>query len=103
MQAIPAVVRYIPPRSARLDRAGKPNDASGTGRNLVCVDPPPAVTNRHDHARPSAPFLAQLIAARIGAPQARARRKAGPADASALYAATAAHPPVAGRIVRELR
>jgi hypothetical protein len=35
---------------------------------------------------PAAPFLAQLIATAQQAPQTRARRRAEPADAAALYA-----------------
>jgi hypothetical protein len=37
--------------------------------------------------RPSAPFLAQLIATAQQVPQTRARRRAEPADAAACYAA----------------
>jgi hypothetical protein len=99
---IPAV-RHIPPRLARQERAAKPSAEHATGRSLVCVQPAPAVTERHDYARPSATFLAQLIAARTGAPQSRSRRRANAADASALYAATAAHRPPAGRILRQSR
>jgi hypothetical protein len=99
---VPAV-RHIPPRLAPQDRAANPNDGPATGRSLVCVIPAQGVTNRHDYTRPSAAFLAQLIAAHTGAPQSRSRRRASAADASALYAAAAAHPLPAGRIIRQSR
>jgi hypothetical protein len=41
-------------------------------------------------ARPSAPFLAHLVAAAQGAPQTRARRRATADHAAALYGAAAA-------------
>jgi hypothetical protein len=40
-------------------------------------------------ARPSAPFLAQLIAAKRNLPQARERRRAEPREAIAAYRAAA--------------
>ena len=43
--------------------------------------------------RPSAAFIAQLIAAAQHAPQARARRRTAPAKAAALYAAASYHRP----------
>jgi hypothetical protein len=41
----------------------------------------PVLLTRH----PAAPFLAQLIATRMQAPQTRARRRAEPLDAIAVY------------------
>jgi hypothetical protein len=47
---------------------------------------------------PAAPFLAQLIATRMQAPQTRARRRAEPLDAIAVYrTCTSAPPRTAGR------
>jgi hypothetical protein len=64
---------------------------SATGRSLVPVAPhgPAAATHGPHHARPSATFLAQLVAGAQGAPQTRARRRASPGHAAALYAAAA--------------
>ena len=68
------------------------------GRALALVDPPIAqsvatpVERTASHkslSRPSAAFLAQLIAARHNLPQARERRRAEPQQAIAAYAATA--------------
>ena len=61
--------------------------ASASGRALV----PTALSRAGEghtvgHA-PSAAFLAQLIATALKAPQTRARRRAEPGDASAVYAA----------------
>jgi hypothetical protein len=64
---------------------------SATGRSLVPVTQPcTADTARRSHrARPSATFLAQLVAVAQGAPQTRARRRATSGDAAARYAAAA--------------
>jgi hypothetical protein len=53
---------------------------------LIAVEAPPqserpAQSTRH----PSAPFVAQLIATRMQAPQTRARRRAEPDEATAVY------------------
>jgi hypothetical protein len=45
--------------------------------------------DRAARLRPSAAFLAQLIAANCNLPQARERRRAEPHEAIAAYAATA--------------
>ena len=49
-----------------------------------------SILTRH----PAAPFLAQLIATRMQAPQTRARRRAEPAEAISIYAAAGAPRPV---------
>jgi hypothetical protein len=68
------------------------------GRALV------AVTEGHPApsagARPSALFLAHLIAVAQQAPQTRQRRRAEPAEASAAYAASAARTADAGLALR---
>lgn len=61
-------------------RAG--NDANG--RALIALETRQAPP-RGSRAGHSAPFLAQLLANRIGVPQTRARRRALPADGSAHY------------------
>jgi len=69
-----------------------------SSRSLVPVR---AANNPGDFAlsrlRPSAPFLAHLIATAQQAPQTRARRQAEPGEATARYAATAARPRGRGR------
>ena len=50
--------------------------------------------------RPSAVFLAQLIAIALEAPQTRARRRAEPADAQAAYATATPEGARAGRLCR---
>ena len=42
-------------------------------------------SDRSQSRHPAAPFLAQLIATRMQAPQTRARRRAEPEDAIAVY------------------
>jgi len=59
-------------------------------RALVPLTPPqPAPASRVTLPRPSAPFLAQLIAAQRKLPQARERRRAEPREAIAAYTAAA--------------
>ena len=85
----------IRPSSAPLARpvAGQwpdhgPAAAPAPGRSLVAPARPPHVSSAHrPGARPSAAFLAHLIATAQQAPQTRARQRAEPADAIACYAA----------------
>jgi hypothetical protein len=66
---------------------------SSTGRSLVFLgsrDAAPECSTRFYHQRPSAAFLAQLVATAQSAPQTRARRRATAGDAAARYAAAAA-------------
>jgi hypothetical protein len=53
-------------------------------------DAAPESSTRFPHQRPSAAFLAQLVATAQSAPQTRARRRSTAGDAAALYAAAAA-------------
>ena len=72
------------------------NSPSATGRSLVPVaqhGPAGGVSAGPHHSRPSAPFLAQLVAIAQGAPQTRIRRRATADHAAALYAAAAAGQP----------
>ena len=56
-----------------------------TGRSLVPVGPQADAGHGYPYSRPSAVFLAHLIGTAQGAPQSRARRRIGAADASAVY------------------
>jgi hypothetical protein len=58
-------------------------------RALVPVGPADRAGSANPLPRPSAPFLAQLIAANRKLPQARERRRAEPHEAIAAYAAAA--------------
>ena len=63
---------------------------SATGRSLVPVAQPIAASDgpaRLHNPRPSAAFLAQLVATAQQAPQTRIRRRATADHAAALYAA----------------
>lgn len=74
---------------------------SPPGRALVAIDAPAASESTILSARrPYAAFLAHLIATDRQAPQTRARRRAAPAEAVAIYTgAMAQAPAAAGRIV----
>jgi hypothetical protein len=69
-----------------------PAGASATSRALVAVSrsPAPDRSGCAESPRPSAAFLAHVIATAQHAPQTRARRRAEPRDAGALYAAACA-------------
>jgi hypothetical protein len=83
----------IGPASRRATAERREPDTS-EARALIAIAPAapsermPAMT-RH----PAAPFLAQLIATRMQAPQTRARRRAGPAEAAAAYSTAMAPRP----------
>jgi hypothetical protein len=66
--------------------------AMAPGRALVPTAPPPPRSGQAfiPILQPCAAFLAQLIATALQAPQTRARRRAEPADATAVYAKGAA-------------
>jgi hypothetical protein len=64
----------------------QPQDAEIESRALIAVGPAAFVERAIVHTRrPSAPFLAHLIATRMQAPQTRARRRAEPEEATAAY------------------
>ena len=100
IQAIKAVTRVEPVPSPSVqsnttaqpnDRAAQPSDASGpSGRVLVAVHAVEPAATRRPGARAVAAFLAHLIAVDRRLPQMRARRRAEPADAIAVYSATLA-------------
>jgi hypothetical protein len=60
--------------------------AASEARALVAIEPPvPHSATRWPMRHPAAPFIAQLIAARLRAPQTRDRRRAEPEEAIAAY------------------
>lgn len=67
-----------------------PAGAPAQGRALVRVSPISPTPRAVDNSRPAAAFLAQLIATNQQAPQTRARRRAEPEEACAVYAAAMA-------------
>jgi len=64
-------------------------DVRAPVRSLVPVTPQRPQAVGHRWLRPSAAFLAHLIATAEGAPQTRTRRRAAAADATAQYASVA--------------
>jgi hypothetical protein len=73
--------------------------SSVPGRALVAVGPSEPAIRMSAGPRPSAVFLAQLIAHRQQAPQTRMRRRAEPDAALATYAAgSQRHAPLAPRL-----
>ena len=93
MGPVAASGRTIEARSRK--RPGTPRAADRSApeapsRALVPLTPPqPAPEGRVVLPRPSAAFLAQLIAAQRKLPQARERRRAEPREAIAAYTAAA--------------
>lgn len=86
------------PRRA-ADRYAPP--PAGTGSRALIALAAPVAGNRclPLTRHPSAPFLAHLIATQMQAPQTRARRRATPEEAIALY--DSIRPvPVTGRMLR---
>jgi len=63
----------------------------GQTRALIAIEAAaPSEYSRAMSRHPAAPFLAQLIATQMQAPQTRARRRIEPAEAIAVYAAAVA-------------
>jgi hypothetical protein len=86
------------PRPAQSDaQHGTPADVPQPGRALVLVGPGPGTAPGPAGARPSAVFLAQLIATAQRAPQTRQRRRAEPSEVSTIYAAVSAPAAPMGR------
>ena len=80
---IDATEAAIPRRPAETRSSAAPE-----ARALVVVEPPmPQGDARWPMRHPAAPFIAQLIATRLRAPQTRARRRAEPEEAIAAYRA----------------
>jgi hypothetical protein len=99
-----AVASITPPEAALATRPGLAQSDGGaparrvetaadpqqSGRALVRVGSGPGTEVGPVGSRPSAVFLAQLIATAQQAPQTRRRRRAEPDEASSSYAAVAA-------------
>jgi len=78
------------PRPAQpAAQIGTPADPPQPGRSLVATGAGQR-TAVEPAGRPSAVFLAQLIATAQRAPQTRRRRRAEPSEASSIYAAVSA-------------
>ena len=91
-----------PNRAGPQGWADAPSDPPVQGsRALVPIQPTDGSVCYHPPRYPSATFLAHLIAVDRRAPQMRARGRAAPEDAAAIYSATlAAEPAGTGRRVR---
>ena len=75
------------PRRASAERI-EPEVAESSTRVLVAVEEAAPGERCYIPARhPSAPFLAHLLATKMHEPQTRARRRAEPEEAAALYGA----------------
>ena len=86
------------PRPTHSDaQSGTPADLAQPGRALVLVGSAPGTAADPAGARPSAVFLAQLIATAQRAPQTRRRRRAEPGEVSTIYAAVSAPAAPIGR------
>jgi hypothetical protein len=104
MRAITSVTPSQPapsgcPRPAQpAAQIGTPADPPQPGRSLVALGsgPRPATVSS---GRPSAVFLAQLIATAQRAPQTRRRRRAEPNEASTIYAAVSVQAAPIGRAI----
>jgi hypothetical protein len=87
-----AAIGPTPRRTATSQH--EPHDAETESRALIAVAPAaPAERSWTLSRRPSAPFLAHLIATQMQAPQTRTRRRAEPEDAMSAYAAATAPKP----------
>jgi hypothetical protein len=88
------------PRLAQSDaQAGTPADLPQPGRALVAVGSGRGTAVDPAGSRPSAVFLAQLIATAQQAPQTRRRRRAEPNEATSIYAAVSAPAARIGRAI----
>lgn len=88
------------PRLAQGDRqVPTPADLPQPGRALVLVGSGPATAADRAGSRPSAVFLAHLIATAQRAPQTRWRRRAEPYEVSTIYATASAPATRMGRAI----
>ena len=72
--------------SRRKNEAHAPDAPESESRALIAIEAPaPSERTPRVTRHPSAGFLAQLIATQMQAPQTRARRRAEPAEAMAVY------------------
>jgi hypothetical protein len=88
------------PRLAQSDtQTGTPADLPQPGRALIAVGSGRGTAVDPAGSRPSAVFLAQLIATAQQAPQTRRRRRAEPNEVSSIYAAVAVPAARMGRAI----
>jgi hypothetical protein len=105
MRAIASITSSEPalaacPRLAQYDaQVGTPANLPHPGRALVLVGPGQGTAFDPAGSRPSAVFLAQLIATAQRAPQTRQRRRAEPNEVSAIYAAVSVPAARVGRAI----
>ena len=105
MRAIAGITPSEPAAAAcpRLAQArvqtGTPADLPQPGRALVLVGSRPQAAVDPTGSRPSAAFLAQLIATAQRAPQTRERRRAEPSEVRTIYAAVSAPAARTGRAI----
>jgi hypothetical protein len=105
MRAIASITPSEPasaacPRLAQSGaQAGTPADLPRPGRALVAVGSGRGTAVDPAGSRPSAVFLAQLIATAQQAPQTRRRRRAEPNEATSIYAAVSAPAARIGRAI----
>lgn len=74
------------PQDAAVSASGEPGSEPATCTSLIPLSPPGAAPVAP--CRPLAAFVAQMIATRRHVAQTRARRRAKPAHAVKVYAAT---------------
>jgi len=105
MRAISGIIASEPaaaacPRLGQSDaQVGTPADLPQPGRALVLVGLGRDTAVDPAGSRPSAAFLAQLIATAQRAPQTRRRRRAEPNEVSTIYAAVSAPAAWTGRAI----
>jgi hypothetical protein len=105
MRAIGGIIPSEPATAAcpRLAQSGvpaeSPADLPHPGRALVLVGSGPEASVDPAGSRPSAAFLAQLIATAQRVPQTRRRRRAEPSEVSTIYAAVSAPVARTGRAI----
>jgi hypothetical protein len=76
--SVPTLAQHTAPQAPE-------SAASDAPRALISIEPPRQSRHFLPARHPSAPFLAHLLATRMQAPQTRARRRAQPEEASAVY------------------
>jgi hypothetical protein len=101
MRTVAPVTRSEPTTAAcaRPAQSEAPAMPQSGGRALVLLQPAPTSGIGPAAQRPSAAFLAQLIATAQQAPQTRERRRADPGEVNAVYTAVAAPAAWLGRAV----
>jgi hypothetical protein len=104
MRMFGEITRFTAPRLPDLQRSGRVDPGGGDeagSRVLVAVDPiKPNGCPLSDTRRPSAAFLAHLIATGQRAPQTRAGRRADPTAAAVAYGLALSPAPMKGCLLR---